>query len=69
MPPATSGTCCWVELEPTFLCALRNCAVQAIFAGRLRWWNIDLHFRFMNKYVCGQGNNVAWAPAADVGRF
>ena len=36
----------------TFLCALRNCTVHAIFAGRLRSWNKDLAFWLRNKKVC-----------------
>lgn len=46
--------CCHCPMPPprTFLCALRNCAVQASFAGRLRWWYIDFAFRFRNRYVC-----------------
>ncbi len=33
----------------TFLCALRNCAVHASLAGRLRWWNMLLAFWLRNK--------------------
>ena len=42
--------CRWVG--STFLCALRNCAVHAILAGRFRSWNSDFAFWFRNRKVC-----------------